>query len=386
MAVYDILPNEDLKDVDIVATLNANGGAVDFEQESWFRLSANVNWGSRYKPVRSTELFELTYSMFKEVNWGYRIPQPVNMNEYISGIEGNIPSEWSQPDNASVQIKHGWYYQLPVGGESQPHRMSDFRRYNSKAPKSLFGSVQAPSVIDQDTKNMYVSVDMGTFSLSDFSAFDNMFIGVLIKGDGVQRYKSIPSPDSTSTQHRVDFNETEMDIIFADKYGTYTVYVFVTATEGQNISKDMDNYLTNMTDIYPLPVSEVKMEYKYVPTTSSFTFTLTEMSATRNSVSFKVTAHNRTSSSMSVTPNALRGRVYAYNDDGDWSDESTRALANQIVSVPANSSAVVGTFSLSYSAYREMQEPWYVQVEIYYPNSNGESVYAGSGTTYYEGE
>lgn len=122
------------------------------------------------------------------------------------------------------------------------------------------------------------------------------------------------------------------------------------------------------------------------PTTSSFTFTLTEMSATRNSVSFKVTANNQTSSAMSVTPNALRGKVYAYNDDGDWSDESTRALANQIVYVPANSSAVVGTFSLNYSAYKEMLEPWYVQVEIYYPNSDGESVYAGSGTTYYEGE
>lgn len=122
------------------------------------------------------------------------------------------------------------------------------------------------------------------------------------------------------------------------------------------------------------------------PTTSSFTFTLTEMSATRNSVSFKVTANNQTSSAMSVTPNALRGKVYAYNDDGDWSDESTRALANQIVYVPANSSAVVGTFSLDYSAYKEMLEPWYVQVEIYYPNSDGESVYAGSGTTYYEGE
>lgn len=382
----DILPITHLDDYEVRDILNKYGGKTDNVHGSKYRSAAQINWGSRYKPVRSTELFKLTDAMFKEVDWGYRIPQPVNMNEYIAGIDGNIPSEWEQPDDASVLIRHGWYYQRPTGGVSQPFRMADYIGYDAKAPKSLFGEVQAPSVIDQDTKNMYVSVDMGTFSLSDFSAFDNMFIGVLIKGDGVQRYKSIPSPDSTSAQHRVDFNETEMGIIFADKYGTYTVYVFVTATEGQNISKDMDYYLTNMTDIYPLPVSDVKMEYKYVPTTSSFTFTLTEMSATRDSVSFKVTAHNRTSSPMSVTPNALRGRVYAYNDEGDWSDESTRALANRIVSVPANSSAVVGTFSLAYSAYREIQEPWYVQVEIYYPNSDGESVYAGSGTTYYEGE
>lgn len=380
------LSNTNLQDHAIRNALNKGGGRTDNDFGSKYRSAAQINWGSRYKPVRSTALFKLTDAMFKEVDWGYRIPQPVNMNEYIAGIDGNIPSEWAQPDDASVLIRHGWYYQRPTGGTSQPLRMADYIGYDEKAPKSLFGEVQAPSVIDQDTKSMYVSVDTGTFSLSDFAAFNNMHIGVLIKGDGVQRYKSIPSADSTPTQYRVDFNETEMDIIFADKYGTYTVYVFATATEGQNISRDMDYYLTNMTDIYPLPVSAVKMEYKYVPTTSSFTFTLTEMSATRNIVSFKVTANNRTSSAMSVTPNALRGRVYAYNDEGDWSDESTRAVANQRVSVPANSSAVVGTFSLAYSAYREMQEPWYVQVEIYYPNSDGESVYAGSGTTYYEGE
>lgn len=367
--------------------LNGAGGVVDNNIVTFFSANAKLNRYSKYKPVRSSCLFNMTDALFKEVNYGYRIPDPVNLNTYIGGINGtSTPSQWAKPDVASEELKHGWYYQRPTGGIDQPYRIGDFRKYNTSAPQSLFGEVQAPSNIDQNTKSMYVSLDTGTFAISDFSHFNNMHIGVLIKGDGVQKYKSILSSQSTSQQYRIDFNEAEMKSIFSDKYGKYSIYVFATATTGQNISSSMDYYQTNLTDVYPLPVNTVVMNYIYVGDSSYFTFTLTEMEATRNTVYFKVSATNRTSTSRNVTANALTASVTAYNDDGSWSDSSPRRLSNQTVSVAANSTAVVGYFELTYSAYRELQEPWFVQVELYYPNSEGTDVYAGSGTIEYLGE
>lgn len=366
--------------------LNAAGGSVNNNVISFFCASAKINKYSKYKPVRHVELFRLNDNLYKEANYGYRIPDPVNLPAYINGVKGSaIPSQWAKPDDASYEIQHGWYYQLPTGGNSQPYRLSDFIGYNTDAKHSLFGEVLAPAQINQNTTSMYVSLDTGTFSLSDFSHFNNMHIGVLIVGDGVQKYKSILSSQSTSSQYRIDFSKDEMTNIFGSNYGTYDVYVFATATTGQNISSSMSNYQTNLTDIYPLPVNSCKINYAYTGATSYFTFSVVEMEAEERTVYFSIRATNTTSTARSVTPNALKAKVSAYNDDASWSDSSERALNNSSVSVPANSSAIVGSFSLSYSAYREMAFPWWVQVDIYYPNSEGVSTYSGTGSVYYEG-
>lgn len=366
--------------------LNAAGGSVNNNVGSFFSASAKINKYSKYKPVRHVELFRLNDNLYKEANYGYRIPDPVNLSAYVNGVKGSsIPSQWAKPDDASYEIQHGWYYQLPTGGNSQPYRLSDFIGYNTDARHSLFGEVLAPAQINQNTSSMYVSLDTGTFSLSDFSDFNNMHIGVLIVGDGVQKYKSILSSQSTSTQYRIDFDETEMTNIFGSNYGTYDVYVFATATAGQNISSSMSNYLTNLTDIYPLPVNSCKINYAYTGAESYFKFSVVEMEADDRTVYFDIIATNTTSTARSVTSNALNAKVIAYNDESEWSDSSERALYNSSVSVPANSSAIVGSFSLSYSAYREMISPWWVQVDIYYPNSEGVSTYAGTGSVYYEG-
>lgn len=382
-----VIPNSNVNlATNIRDVLNAAGGSVNNNVISFFSASAKINKYSKYKPVRHVELFRLNDNLYKEANYGYRIPNPVNLPAYVNGVKGiSIPSQWAKPDDASYEIQHGWYYQLPTGGNSQPYRLSDFIGYNTDAKHSLFGEVLAPAQINQNTTSMYVSLDTGTFSLSDFSHFNNMHIGVLIVGDGVQKYKSILSSQSTSSQYRIDFSKDEMTNIFGSKYGTYDVYVFATATTGQNISSSMSNYQTNLTDIYPLPVNSCKINYSYTSATSYFTFSVVEMEAEERTVYFSIRATNTTSTARSVTPNALKAKVIAYNDESEWSDSSERALNNSSVSVPANSSAIVGSFSLSYSAYREMAFPWWVQVDIYYPNSEGVSTYAGTGSVYYEG-
>ena len=135
---------------DIGQVLNAAGGSVNQNQPvTYFSESAKINKYSKYKPVRHINLFRLNDDLYKEANYGYRIPDPVNLNAYVNGVRGtSIPSQWAKPDNASYEIQHGWYYQLPTGGDSQPYRLSDFIGYKTDARKSLFGEVLAPAQIN----------------------------------------------------------------------------------------------------------------------------------------------------------------------------------------------------------------------------------------------
>ena len=120
MAVYDILPNEDLKDVDIVATLNANGGAVDFEQASWFRKSANINMWSRFKPVPHSTFFLDGDGRWKGEDGRCGLTIPI----------------YTSPSTIRTALVNGsamWSYTPPNGTQRQPFRIGDFRGYNPHA-------------------------------------------------------------------------------------------------------------------------------------------------------------------------------------------------------------------------------------------------------------
>ena len=119
MAVYDILPNEDLKDVDIVATLNANGGTVDFEKESWYKPSANVNKWAYNKPESYPSMFEMTDNDRYMNNHGFD----------LSSISNVAVSQLF----AKAASGDTWKYILPSGETLSPYRMSDFRGYNPNA-------------------------------------------------------------------------------------------------------------------------------------------------------------------------------------------------------------------------------------------------------------
>ena len=50
MAVYDILPTQNLKWDDVRDTLNANNGSVTNVAETAFKATANINMFAKYKP------------------------------------------------------------------------------------------------------------------------------------------------------------------------------------------------------------------------------------------------------------------------------------------------------------------------------------------------
>lgn len=111
MAVYDILPSQNLKYEDVRDTLNAGGGSVNNNVSTAFQTSANINKWSRHKPVRSSKLFDLSDNDFKNANFGLSLP-----NYYPQDFKGAI-------NNATYD------YLLPRGGASEPYRLGDFRYY-----------------------------------------------------------------------------------------------------------------------------------------------------------------------------------------------------------------------------------------------------------------
>lgn len=119
MAVYNILPSENLKDNDIRDTINAYGGVADNVDSSYFTKD-NINECSKYKPVRHTEPFLNTDERWKgaDGNCGYYIPQSSN---YV-----DIPSWY---DESGLVGMNGWEYLVPRGSSSEPFRWGDFRGY-----------------------------------------------------------------------------------------------------------------------------------------------------------------------------------------------------------------------------------------------------------------
>lgn len=74
MAVYDVLPSQNLKYEDIRDTLNSAGGTVGNSIASAFVVGNNINYYSKYKPMSHPVNFINSDTIYKEANWGYVVP------------------------------------------------------------------------------------------------------------------------------------------------------------------------------------------------------------------------------------------------------------------------------------------------------------------------
>lgn len=116
MAVYNILPKVNLRDIDVSDTLNANGGVTSREFSSFFRASANINKWAYNKPESYDSIFAMSDYERKMNNHGFD----------VTSITGNV-------DYLFKNAKNSWTYILPKGGEHSPFRIGDFRGYNPNA-------------------------------------------------------------------------------------------------------------------------------------------------------------------------------------------------------------------------------------------------------------
>lgn len=116
MAVYNILPKVNLRDIDVSDTLDANGGVTSREFSSFFRASANINKWAYNKPESYDSIFAMSDHERKMNNHGFD----------MESITGNIEDLFKKAANS-------WAYILPKGGEHSPFRIGDFREYNPNA-------------------------------------------------------------------------------------------------------------------------------------------------------------------------------------------------------------------------------------------------------------
>lgn len=245
MAVYDILPDTNLKGVDVRDTLNANGGSVGDTFTSFFTSGANINMWSKYKPVVSTDLFH-SLDEWKGLNGfkgaykgdngdcGLTIPTRATIAEFRTILESGTAM---------------WSYTPPTGGQSQPMRVGDFRGYNPKAVNPI-GAIDSDgysqngdyNVEGNVTFNIEVSTGMvnnleyGDIEINDVP-LTQFYLGVYaIKGSSY-KYKTNTVPIGSDYNFSVDLPLTT---------GEWKVFPFLcntkqtgTETKGTYLSANM---------------------------------------------------------------------------------------------------------------------------------------------------
>lgn len=185
MAVYDILPTENLKWDDIRDTLNAGGGVVDNNAINAFKETSGINVWSKHKPV------VLAVNFCQDFNSG-----AANYNStWWQGSDGNCGLVPKTLFNFSEVIENtdgemnGWTYNLPKGGSSQPYRLGDFAGYCKYANPPIYNLLATPNKVVYNTSTpvsisagIRVGTDAKQLTFADFPTLKNYYFGVYCLG------------------------------------------------------------------------------------------------------------------------------------------------------------------------------------------------------------
>lgn len=234
MAVYDILPNEDLKDVDIVATLNANGGTVDFEQESWYKPSTNINKWAKFKPQNSDNLFKLSEEERKLGNYG-------------------LDLTWSgsarTPQSVLIDMSQGKDF-YPYVTLKPPFRMSDYLGYNTKAvaPYSLDCSSTLEVLSFPASIPFTIKINSkAEFKLTDLAAFEDSFSGgyfAVLCGEGLNANSKVIMHKPSDPEQYNNMLYGEIKVSQAGTYYLAAVYTNIpNVGEVTDVSSVAENFM-----------------------------------------------------------------------------------------------------------------------------------------------
>ena len=232
MAVYDILPDTDLKGVDVRDTLNANGGSVGDNFTSFFTSGANINMWSKYKPVISTTLF---FDLSLWQSSGFR----GDLGDCGLNIKTYSPSTFKSAAKAGTT---GWSYKVPTGGTSAPMRLGDFRGYCPSAYNPL-GNIASSGLISNG--NVTFAVDVAISGTSDTNitladikiggsngtSLSNYYFGVYVWNNNNSYFYTSSSKIGTS------YNMTiSIPITTAGEYNFIPFLSSVAQTTGSDVS------------------------------------------------------------------------------------------------------------------------------------------------------
>lgn len=243
MAVYDILPEYNLTDIDIRETLNANGGTVSDVSTFFTPEAKNWMW-ARFKPVRKSDDFtDMTFYKAEDGNCGLSFPSYNHPTLVTKSMDGG---------------NNGWVYNLPRGKSyNEPFRLGDYRKYNPKAG-CMFLDFSVPSKIDQ-SQNLNVEIVVSQNSDSsinrtylvpeDLASIKDCYFGAYIEGSNANYIKTAEGTIGNGFGS-VFFDVSELSAPTTE----YKVYPFL-------CSSKFTSPITPPTDgvsYYPIPNTNVK--------------------------------------------------------------------------------------------------------------------------------
>lgn len=141
--------------------------------------SMNINPYSRYKPMRSSSIVELTDADKKALNWGYFMPQEMDTVELFKRTLGF--SQWTPPPETPYQsIQQGWYYLMPR--LSDKCRVLDFNGYDHNADRTIINLAKNSGdyfYIQDSSQQFICSLYGGVIDIQDYAWYtDNPFFGI----------------------------------------------------------------------------------------------------------------------------------------------------------------------------------------------------------------
>ena len=181
MAVYKVLPEKNLRAVDIRDTLLANG--ADWSNEvvknanylpNYFKEASKINKWSRWKPVGNKSILQSEFDFPKN-------------EKYIEGVIEKFGIQYGKNKNWDNIHDISWVYNNDFTGF--PLRLDDFRNYNTEA-QSPVGIYSNKWWSNRITNINIEKVEANKFQLSindfiDIEQWNDMYIGFVV-GNMVQ--------------------------------------------------------------------------------------------------------------------------------------------------------------------------------------------------------
>lgn len=172
MAVYEILPSNNLKVADIRDTLNANGGVTDNDFGSMFGTGAHINKWAKKKPTVYGKAFEK----------GNEEPAIWQAENGLCGFkEESVLFTDVDAMVSAIRENAVYVYEHPKGGSSSPFRIGDFRGYYAGAMSPIWSFDYSGQIYANDAGSSSVFTLMGN---GDVDRSVNLTLADLL-GDGV---------------------------------------------------------------------------------------------------------------------------------------------------------------------------------------------------------
>lgn len=352
--------------------------------------SFRINEFSLKKPVRHTSRGELTEAQWKDVNYGYHIPDGVGLVTLMGYyVQETLPSVWIPPRPTDKYLAQGWWYEPPVADQDW-FRMTDFEGYNRNAVGPLFRMTLNTTELTNQSEvfSALLTFPLGV-GLADFGGMNGSHIGIfaVLEGNTSGRYTSVPDGRFVDPTIYLDAAGIKK---FFPLNGTYKVYAFATTASYQNYDSDRTDYMANPNAVlaYPLPIPAMEVTMATATGVRYLSFDISLLSVVKSGSVYQlkliITAKNEDSQSRTFVGTSMRLRVRYYNEYVDTTGADA-AITTTSVNIAAGATATVydGTYSTDIHHYTIA--PFYVEATVLYPDSLGNYYPMAFKSIYYDG-